>query len=83
MIFDEMDTGLMKNSIPQSQVIWVIWAHHCANLYMLRKKNEFVIHSNINELKSIIQKEYFIFIYFMCLLLIGDFWSVMLQTDFT
>ena len=48
MIFDEMDTGLMKNSIPQSQVIWVIWAHHCSNLYMLRKKNEFVIHSNIN-----------------------------------
>ena len=48
MIFDEMDTGLMKNSIPQSQVIWVIWAHHCSNLHMLRKKNEFVIHSNIN-----------------------------------
>ena len=34
---------LMKNSIPQGQVIWVT---SLQSLYMLRKQNKFLIHSN-------------------------------------
>ena len=59
----------MKNSIPQSQVIWVhviaviyVSTHVIAVIYTsYLKQNKFGIHSNTSWSKYVIQKDYFIF----------------------